>query len=192
MAWYPAKAPLPTGLTTDQLLLRPLRPSDADQDFAAMQDRWDTQDWEDFTWASNYVALIHHEQEHLSRKAFTFTVLDPAKRLCLGCVYLEPLSNLVPTDQQTNLAAASIPTTAAAVRYWIRDSYRQGELSAHLVTNLLAWFHNAWQLPLRIFHTRTDDTTQNQLYLALGFQHLLDLPIQYGRLYRPPQEATSE
>lgn len=188
MAWYPAKAPLPTGLTTEQLLLRPLRPSDADQDFAAMQDRWDTKAWADLTWAGNYAALIHHEQEHLSREAFTFTVMDPTNRTCLGSVYLEPLANFVPTDQRAALTALAIPLTAAAVRYWIRDTYRQSGLSAHLLSTLLPWFHNAWKLPPCIFHTRPDDADQTQLYPALGFQPVLDLPITYGRLYRPPQE----
>lgn len=187
MAWYPAKAPLPTGLTTEQLLLRPLRPSDADQDFAAMQDRWDTKDWADLTWASNYAALIHHEQEHLSREAFTFTVMDPTNRTCLGCVYLEPLANLLPISHRTQVTALEIPLTAVAVRYWIRDRYLQSGLSAHLVTTLLPWLHNAWQLPPRIFHTRPDDRQQNELYSTLGFQPVLDLPITYGRLYRPPQ-----
>jgi len=36
----------------------------------------DTKNWVDFTWDANYQVLVHHEQEHQQRAAFT--VMDAA------------------------------------------------------------------------------------------------------------------
>jgi RimJ/RimL family protein N-acetyltransferase len=183
MAWYPEDAPLPAGLQTPDFVLRPLTPADADHDFAAMCDRWDTKDWVDFTWEGNHEALVHHEQEHQQREAFTFTMTDSANTVCLGCVYIEPLERLIPDELQLAMLAAGVPRDAVAVRFWVRDAYLGGEVSTKLLQALQEWFASAWQLPPRIFHTRHDDPYQNVLYPTLGFTHILDLPIRYGRLY---------
>jgi RimJ/RimL family protein N-acetyltransferase len=184
MAWYPENAPLPMLLQTPRFFLRPLTPDDADRDFAAMRDRWDTKDWVDFTWEGNRESLVHHEQEHQQREAFTFTVMDAADSLCLGCVYIEPLERLVPDELQPALAVSGVPLDSAGVRFWVRDAYLESEVSSDLLQALRSWFATAWRLPPCIFHTRADDTYQNALYLALGYTCVFDLPIRYGRLYR--------
>lgn len=184
MAWYPDAAPLPKLLQTQLCLLRPLTPADADRDYEAMCDRWDTKDWGDFTWAGNRESLVHHEQEHQQREAFTYTVMDAADTVCLGCVYIEPLERIVPTELDAAVVELGLPLDAAAVRFWVRDAFLGGEVSRHLLEHLRSWFTTAWELPVVVFHTRPDDWQQNQLYLALGLAHLLDVPGRYGRLYR--------
>ena len=103
MQFYPENTIVPKGLPTEEFHLRPLRVSDAEIDYAAVMKSKSMlrlmsqsgQPQDGFTLEMNRKDLQEHEQEHDEGIAFTYTVLSPTERTCLGCVYrtLEGRSN---------------------------------------------------------------------------------------------------
>ena len=97
MNFYPDNISIPQEYRTDRLYLRPLLETDVELDYDAVMSskeqirRWSQTTWpaDDFPLAENQADLKRHEQEHLDRVAFTFTVLDPDEIRCLGCVYFK-------------------------------------------------------------------------------------------------------
>lgn len=91
---------IPTGLATDEFALRPIRASDASRDYTAvMETRVDLRIWEQSSWPedtftvdANREDLAGLEQRHEERRAYTYTVIDPADTECLGCVYIFPIT----------------------------------------------------------------------------------------------------
>ncbi|WP_209425857.1 hypothetical protein [Pararhodobacter sp. SW119] len=80
-------------------IARPLRLTDAEDDFAAvvastdrLRGAMDPHDpWPDgLTLRENRVDLGWHEREHTAGHSFAWTVRDPGDRLTLGCAYLYP------------------------------------------------------------------------------------------------------
>src|SRR5688572_22387597 len=103
MNFYPEHAPVPAGIRSDSYMLRPLRASDNELDYAAVMDtgaflrigtlgRWPTPD---FSLKENLGDLEEHEADHLARTSFTFTILTPDASRCLGCVYINPVRTLI-------------------------------------------------------------------------------------------------
>ena len=80
------------GLTTDDLVLRPIVAADAELDYAAVMEsrehlrKWEQTSWpaDDFTVTANREDLENLERRHASREAFTYTVMNPAETECLG------------------------------------------------------------------------------------------------------------
>lgn len=78
-AFYPASAPVPEGIRTECVLLRPLRATDGAHNYAAVMasaeqlHRWSQITWpaDDFTVAQNLADLQGHECEHIERQAFS-------------------------------------------------------------------------------------------------------------------------
>ncbi len=103
MKFYPDRSPVPTGMRTDELLLRTLRASDVELNYeAVMASRemlhlrsgggWPR---EGFTLEENLADLQQHEAEFHARTSFTYTVMDPTQTRCLGCVYIYPLHHIL-------------------------------------------------------------------------------------------------
>ena len=167
MAWYPADAPVPGELRTEEFLLRPLRASDVALDYDAVigsrelllvhsGGRWPA---EGFSLADNLADLEEHEREHEERVAFTYTVLTPDGARCLGCVYVNPLR---PTLRRlagrgdyaavpgADDAADDDPAWGdarddeAVVRFWVRPECVAADLDRRLLAALLAWFRREW------------------------------------------------
>ena len=92
----------PTSLTTDQFRLEPLGPqhNQADHDawMSSIEHIRSTTGFADSTWPppsgmtleENLADLRRHADDFTTRTGFTFTVLDPADRDVIGCVYLYP------------------------------------------------------------------------------------------------------
>ena len=99
MAFYVEPLPLPEGLVTAEFVLEPLTTGHVHVDLAALMDSremlrlWSGTSWpsDGFTVEENWEDLDRHDREHAERMAFTFTVLDPTRTVCLGCVYIQPL-----------------------------------------------------------------------------------------------------
>ena len=92
----------PTPLVTDQFVLEPLGPQHNEDDHAAWTSSIEhiraTPGYPDGDWPpidgmsleANLADLTRHAADFASGKGFTFTVLDPATRGVIGCVYLYP------------------------------------------------------------------------------------------------------
>jgi len=98
--FVPAEFVVPLGLATDQLRLEPLGPQHNEPDYAAWSSSrehiratpgWETSNWpDDRDLAKNLEDLEGHADDFAKRKGFTYTVLDPASRDVIGCVYIYP------------------------------------------------------------------------------------------------------
>lgn len=149
------RSEVPGGLTTDDFVLRPIVAADAELDYAAVMESrdylrtWEQSTWpeDDFTVAANRKDLEKLEQRHASRRAFTYTVLDPAGTQCLGCVYL------MPTDARMFAGARITPVGDdrwndydAALYFWVRRSRLAAQLDRVLLDALRSWLANDWSL----------------------------------------------
>jgi RimJ/RimL family protein N-acetyltransferase len=183
MEFYPASAPVPEEKRTNRLLLRPLRATDAELDYDAVMSsaeqlrRWSQSGWpaDDFTLAENRADLQRHEREHHERKAFTFTVLNPPRTRCLGCVYIIPVR-----PQSVQLCTdAAYP---ADVAFWIRTSELANDLDRHLFATLREWFKTEWDFDCVVFTISQQEARQAALFREAGLELRSALTLPDGRL----------
>jgi len=98
--FVPPDFDVPLGLETSEFVLEPLGPEHNEQDYDAwtssMQHIAATPGWGDSRWPremtpdENRADLERHARDFRARKGFTYTVLDPASRDVIGCVYIYP------------------------------------------------------------------------------------------------------
>ncbi|MFX0169775.1 MAG: GNAT family N-acetyltransferase [Candidatus Hodarchaeota archaeon] len=165
MQFYPEDAAVPNELRTEEFHIRPLRVSDAEIDYAAVMDsksmlRMMSQStWpsDDFTLEMNRKDLERHEREHDERIAFTYTVLDPTERICLGCAYIHHLKEGPMKGDHV-----------AQLRFWIRQPYLNQDFDRLLLKYLIDWFKNDWAFSHVIISVCDIDKRQVQLATELG------------------------
>jgi RimJ/RimL family protein N-acetyltransferase len=175
-------APVPEGWRSERALLRPLHASDVAADYEAVMSspamlrRWSQSDWpaDDFTLAENLADLQRHEREHEEGVAYTFTVLDPAERRCLGCVYLQPLR---PEESAWRAGARH----AVRVAFWVRESEIAEGLDRHVVELLRDWLRESWSFDRAIFSASERDERQVRLLKESGFTSLSTILLADGR-----------
>jgi RimJ/RimL family protein N-acetyltransferase len=128
---------VPLGLETSEFLLEPLGPEHNESDYDAwtssMRHIAATPGFGDGSWPrqmtqdENRADLQRHADDFRTRKGFTYTVLDPAGRDVIGCVYIYPLR-----DGDHDVRVLS----------WVRESH------AHLDTRLWRavseWLASDW------------------------------------------------
>jgi RimJ/RimL family protein N-acetyltransferase len=183
MEFYPANVPVPQEKRTSRLWLRPLRATDVELDYDAVMSSaemlrcWSQSDWptDDFTLAENLADLQRHEGEHIERKAFTFTVLNPQGTRCLGCVYIVPL-------RPEGIGLCKDAAYAAEVGFWVRTSELANALDEHLLATLRDWFQAEWAFDCVVFTAAQQDTRQASLFEASGLEQRLAYTSPDGRL----------
>ena len=128
---------VPLGLETSEFVLEPLGPEHNEQDYDAWTSSMEhiaaTPGYPDGSWPremtrdENRADLQRHADDFRTRKGFTYTVLDPAGRDVIGCVYIYPVR-----DSGYDACALS----------WVRESH------AHLDTPLWRavseWLESDW------------------------------------------------
>jgi RimJ/RimL family protein N-acetyltransferase len=182
MEFYPVGTPVPEEKRTGRLCLRPLRATDVELDYEAVMSsaemlrRWSQSDWptDDFTLAQNLADLQRHEREHIERKAFTFTVLDPRGTQCLGCVYIGPL-------RSEEILLCKDAAYAADVGFWVRTSELINALDQHLAATVRDWFQAEWAFDCIVFTVGQQDTHQAALLEAAGLEQRLAYTSSDGR-----------
>jgi len=160
---------IPQRLTTEGFLLRPIGAADTELDYAAVMESrgylrtWEQSTWpaDDFTVAANREDLEGLERRHADGRAFTFTVLDPARAECLGCVYV------MPTDAKMFVGARVTPIGdhrwedyQAAIYFWVRRTRLASQLDRVLLDTLRIWFAQDWHLDGHLFVTNEQFTQQ--------------------------------
>ena len=128
---------VPRGLVTPEFALEPLGPEHNEQDYDAwtssMEHIRSTPGYPDGTWPramtleQNRADLERHADDFRNRKGFTYTVLDPASREVIGCVYIYPWR-----DDEYDASALS----------WVRAS--RAELDVPLWRAVSEWLASDW------------------------------------------------
>ena len=178
--FYPEPLPVPQGLQTAEFRIRPLTPDHVQLDYDALMSSktmlrlWGGHSWpsDDFTLADNLKDLAWHAREQRERIAFTYTVLTPAEDLCLGCVYIKPLTGIVAENAGVFTAVAP---QDALVRFWVIQTRLAEGLDLRLLEALIQWFNIAWRFSRVVFHTR--EVNQQQAALLQSRLNFL-FPIQ--------------
>jgi len=120
--------------------------------------------------------LQRHGREHIERKAFTYTILNPQATKCLGCVYIEAL-----WPEAARLCAEA--DFAAVVSFCVHASELPNDLDRHLLESLREWFKNDWAFDCVLFGTSPQDTRQPALFAESGLEQCLAFPLPNGGLY---------
>jgi hypothetical protein len=135
--FLPSHFDVPRGLETPQFVLEPLGPEHNEQDY----DAWTSsrehiagtpgfagRSWpREMTLDDNCADLQRHADDFRNRTGFTYTVLDPASRDVIGCVYIYPLSE---SDND------------AGARSWVRASHLH--LDSPLWRAVSKWLESEW------------------------------------------------
>lgn len=192
--FYPENAIVPETLQTEEFLVRPLKATDVELDYdAVITSRAElflrsAGNWprEGFTLEENLADLIQHEQEHLARLAFTYTVMNPAQTVCLGCLYINPLRQLL---QRAALSVEHISADSAYVTFWVRQSHLADHLDKRLLQALIAWFQAEWVFSQVAFVAQKAQVRQIRLFEETGMQLQYTLPKSV--VYLPSQKNTA-
>lgn len=112
---------------------------------------------DDFTLEENREDLARHLGEFERREAFAYTVLDPARERCVGCIYIEPEGSPV----ETRLA------------FWVIDAELEHGLERHLLETVLGWIETSWPFERVIINLTEANTRAREL---CGSLHLRPHP----------------
>ena len=136
-AFVPPDFDVPLGLARTDFVLEPLGPEHNERDYAAWTSSMDhIAQTPGFPWGSwphemtldeNRGDLERHAADFRNRKGFTYTVLDPADRDVIGCVYIYPLRD---------------GDGAAIAQSWVRQSH--AHLDAPLWSAVTEWLVSDW------------------------------------------------
>ncbi len=137
MAFVPQDFEPPTGLTAERFVLEPLDPKHNEQDFEAWSSSIphirSTPGFREGNWPrpmtldENRRDLERHANDFANRAGFTYTVLEPARRAVIGCVYIYPDKD---GDRE------------ATVLSWVRASH--AELDGALRALVSSWLAERW------------------------------------------------
>ena len=176
----------PEEIRVDGGILKPLSPEHAERDYhAVMANREHLQrtlawgDWPraDFTLEQNRRDVARHWLEFQGHAGYTYTLLSPDRRRCLGCVYLEP------PDPESEVAGARL-------FFWVAEEEEAHDLDRRVVAAVLERFGGP-QAPLERIVVPILRTNARGLALAesLGLQRAGERGERILFLHRRPPPA---
>ena len=163
----------------DDLLLRPIRASDANLDFeAVMESREFLRLWEQSTWPEdgftieeNRADLEKLQQRHEAGESFTYTVMTPQQSKCLGCVYVFPAdATMFERSNISSINGSQWSSVSAAVYFWVRKSNLAAGLDRLLLDNLRSWLADSWHFSEPVFVTNEEFCQQVDMIKNAGLQ----------------------
>jgi RimJ/RimL family protein N-acetyltransferase len=183
MRFFSDQFSIPDLLRTEEFIFRPLRASDVELDYDAVISSslllraWSQSDWpgDGFTLEENLDDLQWHEKEHLDKKAFTFTIMNPEETLCLGCIYIDPLEQETVDLGGCKLPARDGEVFAASIRYWVRQSHATKELNSAILKEVDQWLDNEWYFNCVVFPVAIPDSRHTKLLAERGFDLVGDI-----------------
>jgi hypothetical protein len=139
--FVPTDFDVPLGLETSEFVLEPLGPEHNELDYDAWTSSMEhiaaTPGYADGSWPremtrdENRSDLQRHADDFRIRKGFTYTVLDPASRDVIGCVYIYPLRD---SDSDND--------NDACTHSWVRESHAY--LDTPLWQAVSEWLESDW------------------------------------------------
>ncbi|MFX8907028.1 hypothetical protein ABTM87_19550, partial [Acinetobacter baumannii] len=79
------------------------------------------------------------------------TVMNPDETECLGCVYINPVSELLRCYRVSEDEIAAIGDDVAEVRFWARQDRLATGLEARLFAALREWLRTEWAFARVLF-----------------------------------------
>jgi len=181
MTFAPSERPIPEELHTDEFVLRPLRANDVDLDFAAVVESRDdlralfggTWPRDGFTVEENLQDLEIHEKEHVERKAFTFTIVNPEETECLGCIYVTPLAFELEHAGADEELVSGAANDDAAVFFWVRSSRVADGLEERVLRFLASWLREAWPFGRVLFGANEHAPRRAKQFAEIGLRETI-------------------
>jgi hypothetical protein len=183
---------IPNGIVTNEFLIRPLLVTDVELDYAAVMEskeflrKWEQSSWPEdtFTLADNLEDLERHEREHINRKSFTFTVMNPTETECLGCIYIVPrTARWLSQAETTSIGDTDWANYEAVILFWIRQSRLTEAMDRKLLDVLRPWFEQEWTFVGHLFLTNEQFEQQVAMFedANLQLQFEVKLPKHSGK-----------
>ncbi len=176
MAFYPINESIPKQLITEHFKLRPLLATDVEKDYEAVLAtrtrllRISDGQWpkEGFTLKENLTDLERHEKEHLERKQFTLTVMNPKDQICLGCIYINrPGEDMIKYYQQNDLSTDYV----AFLTYWLRPDYSGKDFEINFLKTLIAWMNEMWKFDqINYYIGKNAFESEHEIFLKAGLK----------------------
>jgi hypothetical protein len=184
--------PIPVGLKQNHYHLEVLHPRHLEMDYHAVMGskeflrRWSNSDWpeDNFTLEGNLFDLEWHYQEYQEKIAFTYTILNPEKSKCLGCIYIRPISSIQFITLMETRLLKSYPFFCS---YWVINEIRNSELDQVIFSDLKNWLRTIWNLPAIIFTNNKQIPEQDVIFLNNSLELFLILQDEnrYQQWWRP-------
>ena len=184
--------PIPERLLQNQYLFEVLHPRHLVLDFQAVMSckeylrRWSNSVWpeETFKIEDNLFDLEWHYQEYQQKIAFTYTILNPEKTKCLGCIYIRPTASIQSLTTEETGILEPYPFFCS---YWVIDEVRNTEMEELLFSDLNKWLENIWNFHGIIFTTNKHIPEQNIIFRNFGLELFLILQDEnrYQQCWRP-------
>ena len=156
--FVPPDFEVPAVLETNKFRLRMLSVDDVEKDYEAVMEsqallRANGGDWprDGFTLGENLDDLQWHEQEHLEKIAFTYTIMNPEETFCLGCIYINPLLQEMVDIGICQFQDKDEEGFAARISYWVRQSRSTREFNATILENIIQWLDLEWYFDCVVF-----------------------------------------
>jgi len=189
MNFYSDELIVPERHESTKFIFRPLKASDVALDYDAvissnsMLRAWSQSDWpkDGFLLEDNLEDLKWHESEHIEKIAFTYTILNPEETLCLGCIYIRPLSEELVDLVTCHSSESAGELYSASLRYWVRESHSSTELSFDVLKAIDHWLEGEWHFGCLAFPVAKDETVQSPLFKEVGYELI-------GDIYYEPRE----
>lgn len=143
--------PIPESLIHNQFFFQILHPDLVELDYQAVMSskdylrRWSQSEWptDDFSLDENLTDLEWHFEEQVKRIAFTYSILDPYKTTCLGCIYLKPV-HMIKMNQSAEIKLLS--NFSHFCSYWVIDKIRGTQQEALILSAIINWLTSCWQM----------------------------------------------
>lgn len=184
MPFYPAVAPVPEGLRTDEYHLRMLRASDVDLDYDAVISSREILhlrsggSWprDGFTLAENLADLEAHERDFGARMGFTYTITNPTETECLGCVYIYPLRSLLQALQVDEATLQATGEQEARASFWVRQSRIADDLDRRVLAALWPWLQQDFAFTRIVMQAEAAEVRQVAIMRDAGLQIVARYP----------------
>lgn len=171
---------IPERAESSHCIFEPLTPDHLFLDYdAVMSSReflrlWSNSDWptDDFQLQENLEDLRNHQKEHINRIAYTYTILNPDKNQCLGCIYVNPINRITPVTREESILLHQRP---AYVRFWVRESIRNTDNENIIMKAIIYWFKVNWKMNDILFGNNKKVPSQINLFRKNGLILFLEL-----------------
>lgn len=184
MSFTDLKEPVPAELETPEFVVRPIVVDDVELDYAAVMDTrehlrlWRQSTWpeDDFTLEDNRKDLVEMEERHLAGRAFNYTVLDPGRTQCLGCVYVyRTTAKFLAKATVTPIGDDEWANVEGVVFFWARRPQMEMGMDERLLAALRVWFREEWKLTKTVYVTSEQFTQQVDLLGSTDMELLFEL-----------------